>query len=283
MSRPRSQAHTSNQTQTSNKQRGTTRLGEGLERRLLSYMVAASAAGVGVLACSSPAEAKIAYTAIWIEILPPARNGPPTLVNLDLNGDMIADFQFSNRFTTCTGTSCNSFRVLGVLNALPQNPNNGILGAGGTASALGSGVYVGPSGNFQQGHKFMAKGFYGCSRYGSCAKGSNGPWIEATRNFLGVRFVIQGEIHYGWVRLNVTTADSGVYAAVTGFAYETVPNQPIVTGQTKGAANKKQTSDVRPANPASLNPSAPEPGSLGLLAGGSLGLNARRTRDATLK
>jgi hypothetical protein len=268
VSRPKSQARAST------KERGTVRLGEGLERKLLSYAVAAGAAGVGVLACSSPAEAEIVYTATWIQVYP----GSPTIVNLDLNGDTIADFQFSN--TLSFGSNSRS----GKLKVLPLNQGNAIWGVGSYASALGSGVVVGSKGQFQQGHEFMAKARLACDNSDSyCKYFSQGPWRESTRGFLGLQFTIQGEIHYAWARLNVAATDQGVFAAVTGYAYETVPNTPIITGQTKGAAKRKKASGVSQASPTSLNPAKPEPTSLGLLARGSLGLYAWRRRDTTFR
>jgi len=56
---------------------------------------------------------------------------------------------------------------------------------------------------------------------------------------LGLRFVVEGEVHYGWARLSVSLGHHRQYEDVsgilTGYAYETVPNQPIVTGKTEGA------------------------------------------------
>jgi hypothetical protein len=108
--------------------RVTARLAEGLERKLLSYVAAASAAGVSLLACSLPAEGKIVYTSIFVQIPPNA------MVNLDLNGDGIADFQFSNHVSTT-----NSFHgggLQGILKVLPQNQSNAIWGVATSASAL---------------------------------------------------------------------------------------------------------------------------------------------------
>jgi len=55
---------------------------------------------------------------------------------------------------------------------------------------------------------------------------SGGLWFGATNRYLGVKFSIDGETHYGWARFN---AGAG-YAQLTGYAYETVPNKPIPAG-----------------------------------------------------
>jgi hypothetical protein len=266
MNRPKSQARSST------KERATARLAEDLERKLLSYATAATAAGVGMLACSLPAEAKIVFTSIFVEIAPKA------LVNLDLNGDGIADFQFSNN--SSSGTSGGLIRRK--LHLIPQNQRNAIWGGTSRgfpiASALAPGVVVGPKGKFQQGAKLMATAGYGFGTAGPFYT-SYGPWREATHSYLGLRFTIGGQTHFGWARLNVASTAKGVYAAVTGYAYETVPNKPIVTGKTSGSAKNRTSAS---SNPASSNGSKPASASLGLLAYGSLGLDAWRRRNATL-
>jgi hypothetical protein len=252
------------------KKRAIARLDWRLERMLLSYAAAATAAGVGVLACSPQAEATVVYTRTWIPI------APKSSVTLDLNNDGIADFQISTKLGTqrCGVSSIYCFLSMRVL---PQNASNAIWGTRGSASALGSGVTVGSQGKFQAGHEFMAgEGFY----KGSSFYGSAGPWKETTRGYLGLKFIIQGQVHYGWARLNVTATTEGIYAAISGYAYETVPNKPIRTGQQGGAAKEKHNGR---RGPASLSAPAPIPGSLGVLASGALSLAARRAQDATRK
>ena len=59
-----------------------------------------------------------------------------------------------------------------------------------------------------------------------------GPWGGNPKNrYLGVRFRIDGQIHYGWVRLTVLTQPTGTWSAtITAYAYETVPNKAIKAG-----------------------------------------------------
>ena len=260
--------HRKSQSGTSGKQRIVAALDGRIEKRLLSYAVAAAAAGVGTMACSLPAEARVVYTSTFVQI--PAG----VMVNLDLNGDGNADFQFSH--SSYGGTSSNpEFRSK--LKILPQNQSNAIWGLASSASAHGSGVMVGSKGQFQQGHELMAVALYRCS-YSICRYGSSGPWREATRLYLGLQFTIQGQTHFGWARVSVAATGRGVFAAVTGYAYETVPNMSIVTGQTKGAVKRKKGASK--PGPASFPSSTSEPATLGLLARGSLGLDIWRRRDA---
>lgn len=68
-----------------------------LHHRLNSYALAASAAGVGMLALSNAAEAEIIYTRANVQI--PVNGG---LIELDLNHDGINDFEFSNVYKSYT-------------------------------------------------------------------------------------------------------------------------------------------------------------------------------------
>ena len=110
--------------------------------------------------------------------------------------------------------------------------------------------------------------------------GTGGPWAETTRRYLGLKFIIQGQIHYGWARLNVTATIKGIYGAISEYAYETVPNKPIRTGQQKGFARTKHNAEL---GPVPLDAPAPMPGDLGSLAGGAAGLALRRAEDASRK
>ncbi len=47
--------------------------------------------------------------------------------------------------------------------------------------------------------------------------------------YIGVKFIISGESHFGWIQVSInTTAIKSV--TVTGFAYETTPSMPILAG-----------------------------------------------------
>jgi hypothetical protein len=242
------------------------RLSRPLEKKLIAYAAAASAAGMGVLFCSLPAEARVISTVNWIRVLPSG------MVSLDLNNDGIPDFHFSNPVFLST----NSRRFYGTLKILPQIQSNAVWGTGGSASALGSGVTIGSNGKFHPGHELMGKMVYFSSDF-SRNYGSGGPWKQATRSYVGFKFTIQGEIHYGWARMNVTATNKGMYGAVSEYAYETEPNKPIVTGQTGGVV--KKTHQARGGS-GSLKSAPPPPGSLGSLATGAWGQSARQKPEA---
>ena len=72
-----------------------------------------------------------------------------------------------------------------------------------------------------------------------------GQWKDVRNRYLGLKFVVDAETHYGWARLSVKDNRSRMDAVLTGYAYETIPNKPIITGKTKGP-------DVITVEPATL-------------------------------
>ncbi len=99
--------------------------------------------------------------------------------------------------------------------------------------ALAAGQLIGPSAVFsQQGvfESFMITSFGGIYR---------GDWESVSNGYLGFRFEIKGRIHYGWARMTTETdwlGNEGLFAWVTGLAYETVPGRAIAAGDEAGAA-----------------------------------------------
>jgi hypothetical protein len=220
------------------------------------YALAASAAGVGVLALVQPTEAKIVYTPAHRHIL---FHHP---LGLDLNRDGIVDFRISrHRFYDTQSAYATAVSAEG---ASQQNNVAGLPGFTynsnyyASAYALRGGRQIGPKLHFPRpspsnglmGVKWgLGGGIYKCFR----------PWNNVKNRYLGLQFAIKGKIHYGWARLNEFCNPSGgpgtgAEALLTGYAYETIPNKPIVAGRTKGP-------DVITV----------ESGSLGRLARGSAG------------
>jgi hypothetical protein len=236
--------------------RSAVKLGNEFEKRLSSYAASALAAGVGLLAMTKSADAKIVYTPAHIKI--PVSN--THTVPLDLNHDGKIDFSFANTSSRFYYSS----RFVLQINA--ANSANEVWGKGGSlslgfASALPAGRKVGADKSYFQGGKAarMATALLGLS-----TTRTQGQFPYAHRRYLGLRFVIAGKIHYGWARLNVPSISlkSGIAAVVTGYAYETIPDKPIITGKTTGP-------DVVTLEPASL----------GRLARGASALPAWRVKQ----
>ncbi len=98
----------------------------------------------------------------------------------------------------------------------------------------------------------------GSSFFGSMAYGANNPnaqFNNATDKYVGLSFPAGPNTYYGWVRVDVTNATN--HFLIKDWAYESVPGAGILAG------------------------AIPEPGTLGLMAAGALGVTAlRRKRRA---
>jgi|SRR5579863_8628506 len=210
-------------------------LSPSMRQQLNSYALAASAAGVSLLALARASEAKVIYT----ETHQVTRARVPLYI--DLNHDGINDFVL--RTIYYAGTS--GFEV--GLNAAGYR-NNAVAGKRfmdssyffSAASALPAGAEIGPDRKFPVRFPFMAEEFF--KRNGGGQYSDLGLWVgkgQGVRNrYLGLKFVIHGKIHYGWARLTVTLGHQRQYddvtGTLTGYAYETTPNKAIITGKTKG-------------------------------------------------
>jgi hypothetical protein len=235
-------------------------LSDSLQQRLTSYALAASAAGVGALALSQPANAKVIYTAANVTI-------PRGAFPLDLNHDGVNDLSFY-RTSWIKGASI-------LVSALQTSAVAGYSTSGKQAAAfaLKHRVNIGPKLGFQGGKRIVMWEF-------AASFSSHfflGQWRNAKNRYLGVRFKIKGRTHYGWARLNVAVnIDKDITATLTGYAYETIPDKPIVAGVTKGP-------DAGQPAPASLRWGSPQPASLGALALGAPALSIWRREESVAK
>ena len=207
--------------------RKTVKLSRTIQRYLNQYTLSACATGVSTLALAQPALAEVIYT--------PAHKSLPInrLFYLDLNHDGTKDFKFFLHSEFGSGYWFTDLKLEGVR---PRNQVWSFVSSSfryGCAAALPKGIKVTSKSPFGQGYRFM---FFGGSSFGG--GGSFCPWLSSkqkTPAYLGLKFLINGKIHFGWARFgNIHSGHQTPSAELTGYAYETVPNKPIVTGKTKG-------------------------------------------------
>jgi hypothetical protein len=221
-----------------------------LEKTLVAYIAAGAAAAV--VAAPESAEAKIIYsnTNIRVGFRP---------IEIDLNHDGIPDF-------VITGCPAYHSQRLIVGPRVTGNAIQVVPDSEGAAAGF-RGTPNGPSNSFDVSSRFCSSengvipvglGMETYLNYLS-AHSFFGPWLNKTNRYLGLKFVINGQTHYGWARLSIAR----LAGTLTGFAYETVPNTPIIEGATSDTAALEE--------PAPLDPVAP-PQSLGMLARGVDGL-----------
>jgi hypothetical protein len=241
---------------------------EKLNRQVGLYSLAAAAAGVSVLALAAPATAEVVVTKAHLPVVPLVG------VSLDMNHDGTPDFYFSLFSYKEFGRSfqCD-------LTVVPEH------GAGVVAtrpeqvayvSALAQGAKIGPSARFtpDSSHDIIENSFGAFTNGHLTSRFLLGKWANnPTNRYIGVKFLIDGETHYGWIRLNVTMSSGpmSIRGTITAYAYETEPNEPIYAGLTE-----EPTAEVQ--SPENRDQAGP---SLGMLALGAEGLPLWR-REETL-
>jgi len=247
---------------------------DSLHHHLHLYALAASAAGVSVLALAQPSEAEIVYTPANVTI------GTNQEYGLDLNNDGIVDFTikaFGKYFPPVTYVNS-----LVVKHAQPGNEVAAHLafnlyapGAFNFAYALSSGIPINNQARHFSGARATMAWECACDAGGFY----RGSWLShsshepLSNRYLGFKFKINGEVHYGWARLNADGFFGG--ALLTGYAYETTPNKAIKTGQ-----QQETEKSVKQPRPAALPKPAQQPATLGMLALGAPALSAWRRKES---
>jgi hypothetical protein len=235
---------------------------EWFNDRLNMYSLAAGATGVGLLALAPPVNAEIVYMPTNVTI------STTTLHSyaLDFNGDGITDVFLSAMSRESIDQSGGTSVIVA-----KAAPGNGVVGYGGRAAALSAGQNI--NGN----RKFKGQVMASIFTFIGTEFSFRGQWANVKSRYLGVQFQIDGETHYGWARLSVG-GTRPLSAKLTGYAYETTANTPIVAGKISGTAALHTPNDT----PAFQ--SGDSPATLGTLALGAPALSIwrRETTDELL-
>jgi hypothetical protein len=199
-----------------------------------------AAAGVSLLALGQPAESEVVFTKKTIPI--PITQGCCQGVEIS----------FANNGQNNLGFFLYSFGSSRVLNVHPLSSKESGVIAQSYVLALTRGAKIGPSDTFSNGY---GRTIESTSRSTRGDKLYRGYWAgNPTNRYVGVRFFISGQMHYGWVRLTVNTSKQHVMSAtITGYAYETVPNKAILAGTAaKTTAGAKVPGKIQNQDGASL-------------------------------
>jgi len=224
------------------------KLSKAMDGRLKTYSLMAMAAGVGVAAGTVPAEGQIVYTPAHVEL--------NQKFEMDLNKDGLNDFNLipwgsasiggslrTSWLDVCHSPAEGSHACVQSSSSAQANKDNVVLTTGDDAAALTAGAAIGPAQQFiGTGQPVYMGGrvFYSLSSVNTKVIW-NGPWVNSgngvTNRYLGLKFKINGQFHYGWARISLEADrrpgfNGGFVAFLQGYAYETVANKAIRAGQT---------------------------------------------------
>jgi hypothetical protein len=205
-----------------------TSLDSSLENRLKGYALAATAAGVSVVAFAQASDAEIIYTNVNKPVI---LNGAP--LSLDVNNDGVVDFTLTN-FSSLTGGLGFFFLAIA-----PAQSSNEILQVTShkkaVAAALSAGHQIGAKSSFRKNppRLYMAR-----DKFNTSTGSSYGPWLSVEYAYLGLKFVINGQTHYGWAQVKFSQTGGFRSATLSGYAYESIADQPIAAGKKTGTDNE---------------------------------------------
>jgi len=261
-------------------------LPEHVSRRLASYALAATAAGVATLACAVPAEGAPVCKSLSAELF------HTTTYPINPAGQLAAPFNVAQTtytyFHSTTGVSHLSWWNRGFF-----TPNSAgaklLLGSQNLPADVASGASIGPGGNFGKANSYGLMFTYGNGTLFDHAHGTlkkhRGNFNLQQANYIGFQFLNAGMIHYGWARLRVSlipevryrTHISFTKVRVVASGYETTPNTAIAAGSCSGDVPQPGDGTVPSGNVEENDVAVSSQRSLGILALGSLGLQLQGT------
>jgi len=196
---------------------------EFLNKKLIMYSVAAGM----TLSLGSRAHADIQYTDIDPDrVIPQAENFQTNNFLLDLNNDGTPEFKIFQAFSSGTYYYFDYY-YFSYNSVLQQATNNGLSAMRETAdnayvAALNSNTLISADQNFNANKVLGVFSYYDTH--------AEGMWANAGQKFMGVKFKIGENIHYGWVRLSVSHLCTNF--TVYDYAYEDEPGKAIKAGDT---------------------------------------------------
>jgi hypothetical protein len=168
----------------------------------------------------SAANAQIVYT----DINPDSRIVAPYIINgtnsahynLDLDNDGTVDFTFSVYFSRNSRSGETSYFV-----RIGSGSGNQVANNNSYVSALDSLAVIDSSLQKWSGNASL-----------TLAQGSKGNWENGDTAYVPLKLSKGGNVYYGWIRLcNVIAGPFGAGMTAMDYAYNSVPDHPILAGQ----------------------------------------------------
>lgn len=212
-----------------------------LKDKLKSYSALASA----VFGTAAAADAQIVYTDVTPDVTLSVINDSLNSYDVDFDNAGTPDMAIAT-YGYLYNYGGTDYQLNYVYSFVAPNATAALVAAmetAGTSSfpattSLASGTAIGSSATWLD--TTAAGGtFYFTSAYGF-TQTLLGTANTGTDTYIGARFLIGANTHYGWVRINVAADASSV--VIKDYAYNATANGPINAGQTVGVAEIAATS-----------------------------------------
>jgi hypothetical protein len=163
--------------------------------------------------------------------------------NLDLNNDGIVDFVINkfSRSTACVSRNDPRYNSSDYfcISIEPSDTSNAIMTDDGSLP-----LSLNDSSAIQADSLWENYGLlllFATGRATSCfpVTGAGSYWLNVSDKYLGLKFITGNNTYYGWARLSSSYTLSNGYTVTAGqlilkdYAYNSIPNQQIIAGQTK--------------------------------------------------
>jgi hypothetical protein len=187
---------------------------------------------------SASANAQIVYT----DIIPDTVLTNPGNYNLDLNNDGQIDFTFYGHLYafTCGGGGCPVSVDSSTISPTSLNWVSDTVN--GQVAKLNSGDLINASSPLWTNDPSQALYIIRatCAFQVACVSPPfgtrptqlmpNGIWSNVSEKYVALKIQVSGNIYYGWARLDVGFLGNPI--TIKDYAYNSIPNQPILAGQT---------------------------------------------------
>ncbi len=177
-------------------------------------------------------QAQIIYTDIEPDFTSPTSGD---FYNLDLNNDDIVDYTLS-----LWSDSLSDYLLISSPNGI--NASITVTPWYANTVPLENGMEIFNLVGAINGETYL---YWGVFTIGNCFGGDatcSYDWKNKIDKFLGLRFLIDGQTHYGWARLDVTSHTQWV---IKDYAYNATPNQHIFAGQSTLGLEESNHKDVK--------------------------------------
>ena len=202
---------------------------KSLQNRISKYTVVA-----GAVVSAAGAQAQVVYTDVNPDYSHDApENNGFAVYPLDLNNDQTIDFVIASK-DTLTAASHVRFTL-----AAPYGAGNAVAGetpsAYDYALALDMNSMVDSTLNWIAATNTMAYNVDSANPY-------NENWNGVTDKYLGLKFVVGANTHYGWARLDSYAIGDSI--VVKDYAFDATPNTGIMTGNMGASLTETQIENL---------------------------------------
>lgn len=202
---------------------------KNLHSRISKYTAVA-----GAVVSAAGAQAQVVYTDVNPDYSHDApQNNGFAAYPLDLNNDQTIDFVVASRDTVTPNAHVR------LTFAAPYGAGNAVAGetpsAYDYALALDINTMVDSTLNWIAATNTMAYNVDSANPY-------NENWNGVTDKYLGLQFVVGGNTHYGWARLDSYAIGDSI--VVKDYAYEATPNVGIMTGNMGASLTETQIENL---------------------------------------